>query len=105
MGAQRGQDRGARGARARAARQTFESANDAAFARFVRVLVNFEHSRGSHDRRFFLARGETSRASAIGVYAPEALSIAVKDGDLPMAVFAALIGSEACFSFLFGFGF
>jgi hypothetical protein len=67
--------------------------------------VNLEHSRGSHDGRFFLAGGEASRASAIGVNAPEALAIAVKDCDLPVAMFAALIGSEACGSFLFGFGF
>jgi hypothetical protein len=105
MGVQRGQDRGARGARVRAARQAFETSNDSAFKRFAQALVNLQHSSGSHDGRFFLARRETSGAPAIGVDPREALSIAVENGHLPMAVFAALIGSKTCDPLFFGFGF
>jgi hypothetical protein len=67
-------------------------------------LPDLQHPRRLNDRRLPLPFGKFGRFGPVGVYASEPFAILVKDGDLPVFMFAPLVFSElGTLSSSFGF--
>jgi hypothetical protein len=63
--------------------------------KFPARLIDFKYPSGTHHRRFLLSLGKPNSFLSVDVHAGESFTVVVVDGDLPGAMLAAFVVTEA----------